>query len=171
MDIETRFIRAMAQAIDNHFLRGGPFPDDTAILAIAPELAGLLASPEELKNEEEGGMEWIPVTERLPEPGVRVLIFCPLADPNEVAAAVLRHDFLWMMDDGGVYGGTEPTHWMPLPTPPRHAARTAHVSLTPAACGRRPRGTAPARSRRSRRCPSACRPRRQTRTGPGRGTP
>jgi hypothetical protein len=61
---------------------------------------------------------WIPVSERLPEAGVRVLIFCPLAEPNEVAAAVLRHEGMWRMDDGEVYGETEPTHWMPLPEPP-----------------------------------------------------
>jgi hypothetical protein len=64
---------------------------------------------------------WIPVSERLPETGVRVLIFCPLAEPNEVAAAVLRHEGMWRMDDGEVYGETEPTHWMPLPPEPPEA--------------------------------------------------
>ena len=62
--------------------------------------------------------KWIGVSERLPEPGVRVLIFCPLAEPNEVAAACLRHEGLWRTDDGDVLGESEPTHWMPLPEPP-----------------------------------------------------
>jgi hypothetical protein len=69
-------------------------------------------------NAMHGVGRWIPVSERLPEAGVRVLIFCPLAEPNEVAAAVLRHEGMWRMDDGEVYGETEPTHWMPLPPEP-----------------------------------------------------
>jgi hypothetical protein len=118
MDIESVFLRAMFQATDNWILRGGPEPNDKAILALAPELAGFIAAANEPEDDEEDGMEWIPVRERLPEPGVRVLIFCPLAEPNEVAAAVLRHEGMWRMDDGEVYGETEPTHWMPLPTRP-----------------------------------------------------
>ena len=118
MDIESVFLRAMFQATDNWILRGGPEPNDKAILALAPELAGFIAAANEPEDDEEDGMEWIPVRERLPEPGVRVLIFCPLAEPNEVAAAVLRHEGMWRMDDGEVYGETEPTHWMPFPAPP-----------------------------------------------------
>jgi hypothetical protein len=118
MDIESVFLRAMFQATDNWILRGGPEPNDKAILALAPELAGFIAAANEPEDDEEDGMEWIPVRERLPEPGVRVLIFCPLAEPNEVAAAVLRHEGMWRMDDGEVYGETEPTHWMSLPARP-----------------------------------------------------
>jgi hypothetical protein len=121
MDIETRFIRAMAQAIDNHFLRGGPYPDDTAILAIAPELTGLLALPEELEDEEEGGMEWIPVTERLPEIGRRTLIY---QDGQQHAATFRPVEYrdgsgtlnLWDGDECETFSGV--THWMPLPPPP-----------------------------------------------------
>ncbi|NBW20774.1 MAG: DUF551 domain-containing protein, partial [Caulobacteraceae bacterium] len=113
MDIESVFLRAMFQATDNWILRGGPEPNDKAILELAPKLAGFISAANEPEDDEEDGMEWIPVRERLPEPGVRVLIFCPLAEPNEVAAAVLRHEGMWRMDDGEVYGETEPTHWMP----------------------------------------------------------
>jgi hypothetical protein len=117
MDIETRFIRAMAQAIDDHFLRGGPYPDDTAILAIAPELAGLLASPEELKDEEEGGLEWIPVSERLPEIGRRVLGFW--LSHRGAVQSVRGAIGGWLDDDGRPTA--PPTHWMPLPEPPASA--------------------------------------------------
>jgi len=42
MDIETLFLKAMAQAIDDFWLRGGPQPNDSALIAIEPRLARLL---------------------------------------------------------------------------------------------------------------------------------
>lgn len=42
MDIETLFLKAMAQAIDDCWLRGGPQPSDKALIAIEPMLAILL---------------------------------------------------------------------------------------------------------------------------------
>jgi hypothetical protein len=42
MDIEMLFLRAMTQAIDDFWLRGGPQPNDQALIAIEPRLACLL---------------------------------------------------------------------------------------------------------------------------------
>lgn len=65
---------------------------------------------------------WIPVGERLPETNERVLIFCPLLEPEEIIGATLLKTRLpgagaWSCDDGQLLGETEPTHWMPLPVP------------------------------------------------------
>ena len=42
MDIETLFLKTMTQAIDDFWLRGGPQPNDQALIAIEPRLARLL---------------------------------------------------------------------------------------------------------------------------------
>ncbi len=69
---------------------------------------------------------WIPVTERLPEPGQSVLIVID----NGVSVFHVekaRHypDVLqWTTDDGGYYHGDKygwVTHWKPLPQPPEEA--------------------------------------------------
>jgi hypothetical protein len=125
MDIESVFLRAMFQATDNWILRGGPEPNDKAILALAPELAGLIAAAYEPEEDEEDGMEWIPVTERLPELLTEVLGW----HPADRVRAWFRHSGqplnapyweLWEpqdreCDDCKVKA---PTHWMPLPAPP-----------------------------------------------------
>ena len=64
--------------------------------------------------------QWIPVSERLPDEN-RVLIFCPLLEPDEIVGATRYKSGLWLCDDGQMLGETEPTHWMPLPQNPRMA--------------------------------------------------
>ena len=74
--------------------------------------------------------EWIPVTERLPEPGESVLVFLRFVGDDGTpscigcdgkgglitVAALDRIDGqnLWASE----YGDETPTHWMPLPAPP-----------------------------------------------------
>ena len=63
--------------------------------------------------------EWIPVTERLPEPFVSVLVQMPYESP----LPTVREGFI--SADGSWYGGLyqrepdEVTHWMPMPEPPK----------------------------------------------------
>jgi hypothetical protein len=81
------------------------------------------ASRGSVSVELEDGMKWIPVRERLPEPGARVVIFCPLLSPEEIIGAtryMINDDgwCVWVTDDGQDLGDTEPTHWMPFPGRP-----------------------------------------------------
>lgn len=68
----------------------------------------------------EAQTRWIPVSERLPEDNVRVLIF----DGNGVAEA--KHALSvkqWKTPDGYYYHGLGYdwiTHWMPFPEPPEN---------------------------------------------------
>lgn len=58
--------------------------------------------------------KWIPVTERLPEDGKRVVCFMVYAPPLRIS--IQYNVWLgdeWEVDDGHV------THWMPLPLPPK----------------------------------------------------
>ena len=70
-------------------------------------------------------MDWIPVTERLPEEGDVVLAWTPTSRIcNRFGVCLIhknRDDPDWIMwDDGsGMYG--DATHWMPLPDPPQDA--------------------------------------------------
>ena len=76
--------------------------------------------------------EWISVKERLPEKQVPVLVCVPPYSDGE--EAYFRHVGMayytysgrggfWAGTDGNVYGAIgiihEPTHWMPLPEPPK----------------------------------------------------
>ena len=42
MDFTTRFLNAWAKALDDHIVRGGPFPNDEVIVKIDPTLAVLM---------------------------------------------------------------------------------------------------------------------------------
>lgn len=68
-----------------------------------------------------GWKEWIPARDRLPDVLERVLVFCPLLDPNEIIGATRTASGIWECDDGQIIGEEEPTHWMPLPAPPPDA--------------------------------------------------
>ena len=63
--------------------------------------------------------EWIPVSERLPEPFVSVLVHMPLEEPcPTVREGYITRDGIW---HSALYDREpdEVTHWMPLPTPPK----------------------------------------------------
>lgn len=61
--------------------------------------------------------EWIPVTERLPEDGVRVLA---AHDDGVVRIGISRGYFPAVVskNNAKAFGIAEVTHWMPLPEPP-----------------------------------------------------
>ena len=70
----------------------------------------------ERKQREENApcSEWISVKERLPEPGERVL----LSDGTFVAEGYILFTGKWMRNGIWVLP-MHPTHWMPLPEPPK----------------------------------------------------
>ncbi|HHT0507545.1 TPA: DUF551 domain-containing protein [Klebsiella pneumoniae] len=81
-----------------------------AMLAAAPQSPG--SEPATVPG------KWIPVSERMPIPGVDVLVAKEFFWPGDWRRKVghVRHE------DGGwnIYGGSwAPTHWMPLPPPPK----------------------------------------------------
>lgn len=59
---------------------------------------------------------WIPVTERLPEAGERVLCYCRA---NIYEVMKMRTDGDWVYDTNHVYMHSFVTHWMPLPRLPK----------------------------------------------------
>ena len=72
---------------------------------------------------------WIKVTDRLPEPSIRVLINCD-RDLNGLLYECDSHGFTFKTVVSGYSRGNLPsyvTHWMPLPEPP-----TAEQCGTPA---------------------------------------
>lgn|GEM_PF-2091415 len=60
-------------------------------------------------------MTWVPVAERLPEEGEFVLTFGPDMRPGHYIPITMFVQGKWRAD--GVW--LVPTHWMPLPPPPR----------------------------------------------------
>jgi hypothetical protein len=114
MDIESVFLRAMFQATDNWILRGGPEPNDKALLALAPELAGLIAAANEQEDDEDDGMEWTPVSERPPDD----LEQCLVARGEDVGIA-WWHSGPQKFIHEDIDNAWIPTHWMPLQAPPR----------------------------------------------------
>ena len=59
---------------------------------------------------------WIPVTERLPDAGERVLCYCRA---NIYEVMKMRTDGDWVYDTNHIYMHSFVTHWMPLPKPPK----------------------------------------------------
>jgi len=58
---------------------------------------------------------WIPVVERLPDSAGSFLV-CTRDGVAEALFLVDRMDVYWTVPD---YGDVAPTHWMPLPEPPK----------------------------------------------------
>ena len=61
-------------------------------------------------------MQWVSVEERLPEMGVRVMVAHDVDGWVGVGERILTGAYLHWEDDGEDLH--EPTHWMPLPSPP-----------------------------------------------------
>lgn len=63
-------------------------------------------------------LRWIPVTERLPDQGDRVLcVVKSFAFPGRKYYNILRYD-KYGFNENGIYTD-DVTHWMPLPEPPK----------------------------------------------------
>ena len=64
--------------------------------------------------------QWIPVSERLPDGDDEVLVYDPVREAVETAEYLAEHRS-WLASaweyDGRSY--IFPTHWMPLPEPPK----------------------------------------------------
>ena len=73
-------------------------------------------SDAEIIIEELNKPRWIPVTERLPEAGERVLCYCRA---NIYEVMKMRTDGDWVYDVHHIYMHSFVTHWMPLPEPPK----------------------------------------------------
>ena len=65
--------------------------------------------------------EWIPVSERLPDEFVSVLVCIP----SDAPLPTVREAY-WANGSWGakmwIYSADEVTHWMPLPEPPKEAS-------------------------------------------------
>ena len=104
---------------------GSPLQDD---LKEAADAIGELQKAVMRLEEESGILDelpmyqqpvgWIPVTERLPEAGERVLCYCRA---NIYEVMKMRTDGDWVHNDkvyDSAYMSGFVTHWMPLPQPP-----------------------------------------------------
>ena len=68
---------------------------------------------------------WIPVSERLPETGVDVLVKFPqnmAVASIDIVEWVVNSGDGWCTDINLAGGEKNPTHWMPLPQPPEEEA-------------------------------------------------
>jgi len=77
----------------------------------------------EIEDLEEQIPQWIPVTERMPDQGVRVLFFVNRKNTNYAAAYAgeyIKVFDTWAYDLANEKGWASAfvTHWMPLPAPP-----------------------------------------------------
>lgn len=65
--------------------------------------------------------EWIKTSDRLPEEGVVVLTKIDDDIVKRNTQTLKRSGNLWFLPDGAMYVYYTPTHWMPLPEPPKEA--------------------------------------------------
>lgn len=100
----------MRDALDpDHWVNGGecdhPHPDALAMEALDAENKQLRAEVERLKE----ARRWIPVSKAHP-PANKMVLVC-IGSANRV--------MMCSIDMSGVWAGYQPTHWMPLPEPPK----------------------------------------------------
>lgn len=111
-------LREEAECPDN-------FPEDSNLMREAAEAIEKLSrlNAEITRRELKARMakpRWIPVTERLPDAGKRVLCYCRA---NIYEVMKMRTDGDWVYDTNHVYMHSFVTHWMPLPQPPKEETK------------------------------------------------
>lgn len=63
--------------------------------------------------------KWIKCSERMPDCGAEVVFYSDAAGMGFARYEMIRGKMYWVWCTGDVFnGGTEPTHWQPLPEPP-----------------------------------------------------
>jgi len=98
---------------------------------------GVIAAMEEYKNQSEDKplLQWVACSERLPQLGEEVIVFCP--NSRSMVTALIRYiryegcpDFFWNNRTGNDTHLQETvTHWMPLPNPPFEEVKQKIESL------------------------------------------
>lgn len=97
--------------------------DSPTVCATVPGLRNC----EKAQRVEERRSGWIPVSERKPGDGVKVLVSPGYAEETSIDQWCDQYDsFLMRIEDG-----RQPTHWMPLPAAPGEAAPTSGPSEVP----------------------------------------
>ena len=92
-----------------------------AVLSRNKDLIALLSDAADA-IEELSKPRWIPVTGRLPETGVDVLVMFPhnmAVASRDMGEWVVNSGDGWCTDVNLSDDEKEPTHWMPLPEPPK----------------------------------------------------
>ena len=117
VDIQATFLRAAWKALDNHILHDGPFPNDDAILAIAPELRAILdpiVNEPAYESDAQAGV-WVRVDEALPNEGEWVVVGS-YKKPDVLDRMEFKRGVFW-----SVWSASPSPHvdvWMRLPPIP-----------------------------------------------------
>jgi hypothetical protein len=93
--------------------------DGEVLVSTARVADHLIANGVTFATDNNVGSKWIPVTERLPEKDVRVLVW--MQDNEEGYTQMDTDRFSCTMEQGyhWIRWGKSVTHWMPLPEPPK----------------------------------------------------
>ena len=82
---------------------------------IGATVRDMVATTRRIIEEEPAVMQWIPVTERVPEQKVDVLV---VMDDGGMGVDFIDTDGNWFWATGWSEDDPKVTHWMPLPEPP-----------------------------------------------------
>lgn len=106
--LDADFADAVQQAADAIELLGMKLHgDEAAIAGMKREIERMVVA---------GRPRWIPVTDRLPDVGERVLCYCRA---NIYEVMKMRTGGDWVYDTNHIYMHSFVTHWMPLPQSPK----------------------------------------------------
>ena len=97
-----------------------PYPETRAFCeALDVAIAALRAQQEEENQKPMTLSEWISVKDRMPENGI--VVWTKIHDETGIRneQELRRSDNLWCLPDRPMYVYYTPTHWLPLPEPPK----------------------------------------------------